>query len=199
VLSYKKIETINCESKSNGDYQLPSFSPLQNKQINNILCNRCRSVGFDELRLSVHHQVCFHPFLCRTSHSKLRDSFVKLPLIAIKMTHLPDRDLDHTLSRVRERQWIYLGPIMAAPIAHIAVTLYRSAKTPQKKQWILGVGVIGSTVVTVGMHLMAHAGYPGGPNYQMASREHFVTEEEKRQIENPDAQTILKQAFRGFG
>lgn len=119
------------------------------------------------------------------------------------MSHLPDPDVPvgHTLSRVRERQWIYLGPIMAAPMAHIAVTLYRSAKTPQQKQWILGVGVIGSTVATVGMrlYLMAHAGYPGGPNYQMASREHFVTEDEKQQIENPSAPTILKKAFKGFG
>ena len=59
---------------------------------------------------------------------------------------------------VRERQWMYLGPIVAAPLAHIAVTLYRSAKTPQQKQLILGVGVIGSTVTTIGMrlYLMAH-------------------------------------------
>jgi hypothetical protein len=27
----------------------------------------------------------------------------------------------------RVRQWIYLGPIIAAPMTHIAVTLYRKA------------------------------------------------------------------------
>jgi hypothetical protein len=126
-------------------------------------------------------------------------SVVPLPSIA-DMSHLPESGVDDTLPKVRERQWIYLGPIMAAPIAHIAVTLYRSAKTPLQKQWILGVGVIGSTVATVGMrlYLMEHAGYPGGPNYQMASREHSVTEDEKRQMENPNAHTILKKAFKGF-
>jgi hypothetical protein len=86
-------------------------------------------------------------------------------------------------------------------MAHIAVTLYRSAKTPLQKQWILGVGVIGSTVGTIAMrlYLMSHAGYPGGPNYQVASRERVVTREEKMTIENPNAQTILKEALKGFG
>ncbi len=107
----------------------------------------------------------------------------------------------HALARVRERQWIYLGPILAAPVAHIAVTLYKSAKTPLHKRWILSVGIVGSTVGTVGMrlYLMAHAGYPGGPNYQMASREKVVTEEERKIIENPNLRSILKEAFRGFG
>ena len=107
---------------------------------------------------------------------------------------------DVVLARVRQRQWMYLGPIAAAPVAHIAVTLYRSAKTPLQRQWILGIGIIGSTIGTIGMrlYLMAHAGYSGGPNHQMSSRELVVTEAQKRRLENPDTQTILKEALRGF-
>jgi hypothetical protein len=112
-----------------------------------------------------------------------------------------DEERNHVLERVRERQWIYLGPILAAPLAHIAVTLYRSAKTPSQKQWIMGVGIIGSTIGTIGMrlYLMAHAGYPGGPNYHAMQRESVVTTDEKKRIENPTAGVILKEAFRGFG
>ena len=105
-------------------------------------------------------------------------------------------------ARVRERQWIYLGPIMAAPLAHIAVTLYRGAKTPLAKKWIFGVGIVGSTVMTLGMrlYLMHHAGYPGGPNYKMSQRERIVTTlSEKEEIENPSMTIIVKEAFKGFG
>jgi hypothetical protein len=112
----------------------------------------------------------------------------------------PKEEQQHALERVGERQYIYLGPILA-PLAHIAVTLYRSAKTQQQKRYILGVGVLGSTVATIGMrlYLMVHAGYPGGPNYQMtSSRERLVTKEEKEMIENPSATTILKEAIRGL-
>jgi hypothetical protein len=101
---------------------------------------------------------------------------------------------------------MYLGPIMAAPLAHIAVTLYRDAKTSRQKQLILGVGIIGSTVMTLGMrmYLMYHSGYPGGNslggNPEIAkTRIRQVTEEERRAITNPDAKEILRQAFRGFG
>ena len=108
---------------------------------------------------------------------------------------------DVVKARVRERQWIYLGPIMAAPIAHICVTLYRSAKTQQAKQLLLGVGVVGSTVATISMrlYLMHHAGYPGGTNSHTARRERVVTLEEKKQMENPSVTQIAKEAFRGFG
>ncbi|KAG7360398.1 hypothetical protein IV203_035497 [Nitzschia inconspicua] len=115
---------------------------------------------------------------------------------------MPDLDANEaSVVRVRERQWIYLGPIMAAPVAHIAVTLYQSAKTAQQRKWILALGVVGSTIGTIGMrlYLMAHAGYPGGPNYQMASREQDVSLQQKRQMENPDTVTILKEAWKGFG
>lgn len=105
------------------------------------------------------------------------------------------------MERVRERQWIYLGPILAAPMAHIAVTLYRSAKTPFQKQMLLWGGIVGTTTVTIGMrlYLMVHAGYAGGPNRGMERREKVVTAEEKRRMENPTVGTILREAFRGFG
>jgi hypothetical protein len=105
------------------------------------------------------------------------------------------------MARVRERQWIYLGPIAAAPIAHICVTLYRDAKTPRAKSLLLGVGVVGSTMMTLGtrLYLMHHAGYPGGANQGMEKRERLVTLEEKKAMENPSLSTIVKEAFRGFG
>jgi hypothetical protein len=104
-------------------------------------------------------------------------------------------------ARVRERQWMYLGPIAAAPIAHICVTLYRDAKTPRTKQLLLSVGIVGSTVATIGMrlYLMNHAGYPGGPNTQVIEREMIVSLSEKKAIENPSLTQIAKEAVRGFG
>lgn len=110
------------------------------------------------------------------------------------------REHDIVMARVRERQWIYLGPIAAAPIAHICVTLYRSAKTPQAKRLLWSVGIVGSSVATLGtrLYLLHHAGYPGGPNSQMADRERLVTLEEKRDMENPSLTTIVKEAFKGF-
>lgn len=89
---------------------------------------------------------------------------------------------------------------MAAPIAHICVTLYRDAQ-PRQKKYLLGVGIIGSTVCTVGMrlYLMSHAGYAGGENAHASDREKVVSVEQKRQMENPSVTTIVKEAFRGFG
>lgn len=111
-----------------------------------------------------------------------------------------DQNEQEVLTRVRERQWLYLGPIIAAPIAHVCVTLYRDAP-PQQKKYLLGVGIIGSTVCTVGMrlYLMGHAGYAGGENKHVVGREKLVTAEQKKQMENPSAKTIVKEAFRGFG
>ena len=105
------------------------------------------------------------------------------------------------MARVRERQWIYLGPIAAAPIAHICVTLYRDAKTPQAKRMLFGVGVVGSTALTLAtrLYLMHHAGYPGGTNQGMEKREKLVTMEEKQAMENPSLTTMAKEVFRGFG
>jgi len=111
-----------------------------------------------------------------------------------------DHNDEQVMTKVRERQWIYLGPIMAAPIAHISVTLYRDAPQQQKK-YLLGVGIIGSTVCTVGMrlYLMGHAGYAGGENTHVTEREKLVTADQKREMENPSLKTIAKEAFRGFG
>ncbi|GFH44169.1 hypothetical protein CTEN210_00643 [Chaetoceros tenuissimus] len=103
---------------------------------------------------------------------------------------------------VRERQWMYLGPIAATPIAHIAVTLYRDAKTPRQKQLIAGVGILGSSVMTLGMrlYLMSHAGYPGQEASLEKTRERIleVSKEEKNEIVNPSIGKIVKQAMRGF-
>lgn len=103
---------------------------------------------------------------------------------------------------VRERQWMYLGPIAATPIAHIAVTLYRDAKTPRQKQLIAGVGILGSSVMTLGMrlYLMSHAGYPGQEASVEKTRKRIleVSEQEKNEIVNPSIGKIAKQALRGF-
>jgi hypothetical protein len=104
---------------------------------------------------------------------------------------------------VRDRQWIYLGPIFAAPFAHIAVSLYRNAKTIRQKQLIVGFGIVGSTSATIGMrlYLMYHAGLPGIEMDESTGRErtHFVPRDEKTKIENPTASKILAEAVRGLG
>lgn len=104
------------------------------------------------------------------------------------------------LYRVRERQWMYLGPIAAAPLAHIGVTLYRSAVTPFQKKCVVG-GVVATTILAVGMRLvlMVHAGYPGGPNSAMVQRERIVTMEEKTRMEQATTLDIVKAAAKGFG
>jgi hypothetical protein len=102
---------------------------------------------------------------------------------------------------VRERQWIYLGPIAAAPIAHISVTLYKEARSPQQKKFIMGFGIIGATMATIGMrlYLMGHAGYAGRGNEHVVNRERRVTQREKNEIENPSVGTIVKEAMKGLG
>lgn len=102
---------------------------------------------------------------------------------------------------VRERQWIYLGPIAAAPLGHIAATVARSAKTAQQKQLILGLGLIGCTVMTVSMRLwlMGHAGYPGKESPHLAQgRIKLVSLEEKQEIERPSTTKQFKEILRGF-
>ena len=105
-------------------------------------------------------------------------------------------------TKLRQRQWMYLGPIAATPIAHICVTLYRDARTPRQKQLLLGVGILGATAATIGMrlYLMAHAGYPGSHHANVVEREVVVkSEEERKRIQEPTVGTIVKEAFRGFG
>lgn len=104
---------------------------------------------------------------------------------------------------IRERQWMYLGPIFAAPLAHIGVSLYRSAKTKTQKQVIVGVGILGSTALTLGMrmYLMYHAGFPCKEMDETTGKERilFVAPDKKAEIENPSTKKILGEAFRGFG
>jgi len=117
------------------------------------------------------------------------------------MNNTPSNDNAVVQARVRERQWQYLGIILAAPLAHIAVTLYRDyGHNPRARKLLIG-GVVGATSMTLTMRLvlMHHAGYPGGPNMGVAEREKLVTLEEKRAMENPSVVKVLREAFRGFG
>jgi hypothetical protein len=104
---------------------------------------------------------------------------------------------------VRKRQWVYLGPILAAPLAHIAVSVYRHASTKRQQQVILGVGIVGSTILTLWMrlYLMHHAGLPGVDMDERVKRERIlkISEDAKKQIESPSMLTVLKEAARGFG
>jgi hypothetical protein len=119
------------------------------------------------------------------------------------MAHHNNNNTDSHRVYVRERQWMYLGPIAATPFAHIAVTLYRDAKTPRQKQLLLGVGILGSTAMTLGMrlYLMCHAGYPGQDMDPSVARQRVleVSQEEKEHILNPSLGKIAKEAWRGFG
>ena len=98
--------------------------------------------------------------------------------------------------------YCYSLPIAAIPIAHIAVTLYRDAKTPRQKQLIAGVGILGSSVMTLGMrlYLMGHAGYPGQEVSVEKTRGRIlgVWEQEKNEIVIPSIGKISKQALSGF-
>lgn len=113
-------------------------------------------------------------------------------------------DFPSNSNTLRQRQWIYLGPIAATPLAHIAVTLYREAKTPTQRQLIVGVGIIGSTVLTLSMrlYLMAHGGYPGQGENIAAINERMIevkTEKERQDVVNPSLGSIAKEALKGFG
>jgi hypothetical protein len=113
-----------------------------------------------------------------------------------------ERQNEIVMARVRERQWMYLGPIMAAPFAHFAVTLYRDAKTPQQKRLVLLGGVGGFTCLSLGMrlYLMVHAGYPGSSRVGLQGRERVVhTLEEQKQIQEPTSTEIMRKALQGFG
>mmetsp|Transcript_12965 Transcript_12965/g.28422 ORF Transcript_12965/g.28422 Transcript_12965/m.28422 type:complete len:97 (-) Transcript_12965:930-1220(-) len=50
-------------------------------------------------------------------------------------------------ARAREQQLKYWGPVAVAPIPYVCVTLYRNAKTPQAKQLLITVGMIGIPVL----------------------------------------------------
>jgi|Transcript_16054 hypothetical protein len=105
--------------------------------------------------------------------------------------------------RLREQQWMYIGPIAAAPLAHVAVSSYRHAKTDFQRRLVLGVGVVGVTLASfaVRLSLMGHAGYPGGDidKQVAAQRSKVMTEDERRHAEGPSMGTIIREAGRGFG
>ena len=86
----------------------------------------------------------------------------------------------------RERQRICLGPIAAAPLAHIAMTMHQLAKTAQQKQLILGLGAVGSAALTVSMRLWLlafRACCPGAEAPHLAQcRMKTVLLEEKKKI-----------------
>lgn len=114
---------------------------------------------------------------------------------------LADQDVETRTVRVRKTQWMYLGPIVAAPLAHICVTLYRDAKTPRQKQLLFGIGIIGSSVATLGMrlYLMNHAGYPGSHHADVINRELVLTVSEKEALDNLPLKEKAKEILRGFG
>ena len=107
-----------------------------------------------------------------------------------------------TRERFRTRQWIYLGPILAAPLAHIAVSSYRHAKTPRMRAAVVGVGVLGSTALSIGMRmvLMYDSCYIGDKS--PADRVQTVSAsdvEAKAEILKPSLWQIAKEAAKGFG
>ncbi|KNC85589.1 hypothetical protein, variant [Sphaeroforma arctica JP610] len=97
--------------------------------------------------------------------------------------------------------------MLAAPLPHIGVTSYRLAKTDHGKALVIGVGILGTTALSLGMrgYLMYHAGYAGGSGMnnlsedQVRKRMATVSTEEGSQIENPSANAVLKEALKGFG
>eukprot|EP00307_Rebecca_sp_RCC1486_P004478 CAMPEP_0119410482 /NCGR_PEP_ID=MMETSP1335-20130426/3490_1 /TAXON_ID=259385 /ORGANISM="Chrysoculter rhomboideus, Strain RCC1486" /LENGTH=92 /DNA_ID=CAMNT_0007435015 /DNA_START=44 /DNA_END=322 /DNA_ORIENTATION=+ len=92
---------------------------------------------------------------------------------------------------------------MAAPLAHIAVSTYRHAKTPLQRQLIIGFGIVGASVMSVGMrlYLMCHAGYPGGDMSAdvIRQRTHTVVEQDAAAKTQPTTLQILREAAKGFG
>jgi hypothetical protein len=79
---------------------------------------------------------------------------------------------------LRKRQWIYLLPVMGAPLAHMFVS--GLASYPKKKQYavkrnimITGIVVSTATMIWNRLWLMSHAGYPG-------AEKHHGTDSESR-------------------
>ena len=106
--------------------------------------------------------------------------------------------------RLRRAQWIYLGPLMAAPLAHIAVSGYRHAKTPFQKRAVLFGGVAGATAFSLGMrlYLMSHAGYAGGDISQEEESRRAITvsRDEKDEVlrKSLRVENIVKEASKGL-
>ena len=112
-------------------------------------------------------------------------------------------EMDSGQVRYRKLRYLYLGPILAAPLAHIGVTLYRGAKTPLQKRRIFIYGILGSTCLTVGarLWLMYDAGYPGSAITEETARQRvgLASESEMKAVKNPSLWKIVCEAMRGFG
>ena len=106
--------------------------------------------------------------------------------------------------RLREAQWIYIGPLAAAPLAHVAVSSYRHAKTTPQKRLVLGVGVAGVTAMSIAMrlYLMNHAGYAGADISPQVEAARSVTVLREEKDEHMKAAltpgNILRQASKGL-
>ena len=103
---------------------------------------------------------------------------------------------------LRERKWVYLGPIMAAPLAHFAVSTFRLAKTRRAKVAIAVGGVLGATSLSVGMRLffMADASFVGDKTVEDRFVETAsIDSNQREEILKPSAWQIFKEAIKGFG
>ena len=68
-------------------------------------------------------------------------------------------------ARVRENQMKYWAPLAVAPIPYICVSLYRNAKTPQAKQFLVGVGMIGIPLACYAGRVYLMSNSYGQPDY----------------------------------
>lgn len=114
-------------------------------------------------------------------------------------SNIPETTIGNVM---RERQWVYLGPIFAAPAAHIAVSLYKRAKTPGGRRLLLWGGVVGATVGSISMrlYLLHDAGLPGGEgDAESTARLATVSSaRESEAIANPGWATVLKEMVKGM-
>eukprot|EP00730_Choanoeca_flexa_P016856 TRINITY_DN8045_c0_g1_i1.p2 TRINITY_DN8045_c0_g1~~TRINITY_DN8045_c0_g1_i1.p2 ORF type:complete len:110 (+),score=10.74 TRINITY_DN8045_c0_g1_i1:280-609(+) len=78
----------------------------------------------------------------------------------------------------RSKQWIYLGPIIAAPTTHICVTLYRQTPKHRRRAMIWG-GILGTTTLAIAnrLFLMHHSWDPDG---QTVLQDRMSTPEEEK-------------------
>ena len=70
----------------------------------------------------------------------------------------------------REKQWLYIGPILGAPLAHIGVTLFKKANPMQKRLLAGFIAVSTISTVVTRVYLMDHA-MMGGGGFNDSSKE----------------------------
>jgi hypothetical protein len=87
---------------------------------------------------------------------------------ALAATRTSDWDVEDGLlasaSLQRVPQWLYLAPVVLAPVTHMLVSLYRhtSPASAWRRAIAWGVGLSTVGVVANRVWLMDHAGYAGG-------------------------------------